>query len=58
VKVAATDSNVSIEEESGTGKELIARCLHGVGRRKDGPFIAVNCAAIPENLLEREVARL
>lgn len=54
-KVAATDSNVLIEGESGTGKELIARFLHVSGKRKDGPFIAINCAAIPENLVESEL---
>jgi len=55
VQVAVTDSNIYIEGESGTGKELIARCLHAASQRKDGPFIAINCAAIPENLLESEL---
>jgi two-component system response regulator GlrR len=54
-QAAGTDSNVYIEGESGTGKELIACCLHAASPRKDGPFIAINCAAIPENLLESEL---
>jgi two-component system response regulator GlrR len=54
-QVAVTDSNVYIEGESGTGKELIAQCLHSASPRKNGPFIAINCAAIPENLLESEL---
>jgi two-component system response regulator GlrR len=49
------DSNVYIQGESGTGKELIAKTLHVASSRKDGPFVAINCAAIPENLMESEL---
>ena len=49
------DSNVHIQGESGTGKELIAKTLHVASSRKDGPFVAINCAAIPENLMESEL---
>jgi len=52
---AVTDSNVYIEGKSGTGKELIAKTLHVASERKDHPFIALNCAAIPENLMESEL---
>jgi len=52
---AATDSNVYIEGKSGTGKELIAKTLHVASARKNGPFVALNCAAIPENLMESEL---
>ncbi|SPD76298.1 Transcriptional regulatory protein QseF [uncultured Desulfobacterium sp.] len=51
----AVDSNVYIEGESGTGKELIAKTLHVASARKDHPFVAINCAAIPETLLEGEL---
>jgi two-component system response regulator GlrR len=52
---ATTDSNVYIEGKSGTGKELIAKTLHVASNRKDHPFVAINCAAIPENLMESEL---
>lgn len=54
-KVAPTDSNVLIQGESGTGKELVARALHRLSKRNNSPIISVNCAAIPESLIESEL---
>jgi DNA-binding NtrC family response regulator len=54
-RVAATESTVLLTGDSGTGKEMFSRALHALSPRKDGPFVALNCAAIPESLLENEL---
>lgn len=54
-RVAPKESTVLLTGESGTGKELFARALHGLSQRKGGPFVAVNCAAIPSSLMENEL---
>jgi two-component system response regulator PilR (NtrC family) len=54
-KVARTKSNILISGESGTGKELVARAIHGLSDRKEKPFVVINCAGIPETLIESEL---
>jgi two-component system, response regulator FlrC len=54
-RVAGTEATTCLEGESGTGKEVVARFIHSRSPRRRGPFVAINCAALPEQLLESEL---
>lgn len=54
-RVSSSQANILVSGESGSGKEVIARAVHELGDKKEGPFVAINCSAIPENLLESEL---
>jgi PAS domain S-box-containing protein len=54
-RIADSESTILVQGETGTGKELVARAIHGLSARRDGPFVAVNCGALPDTLLESEL---